>query len=613
MTLHQRNFGISGDNPPDEDDERPLRGRRGRIKKLAKSIAAYDHVPDDWDDYVDWAEGEVSFEDSEKNLKKQGYDFIEAYDYTNQDGSPLYQVRRYHFRNLPGVKTFRIWRKDADGNLVAGAGPARMPYRLLDLIRTRGQGPVLICEGEKDTDRAIRQGLRATCAQGSNWSDDVTDYIAGEDVIIIPDNDDKGMKNAQKAVRWIGKVAATVRVLELDGLRRRGDLSDWFNIEGHNAEKLLALAERVTPEPIPGRLNVVSPADWQDKPIPERDWVVRDFIPADTVGFIYGDGGTGKSLLGLMLAVATASSEPKPWLGLEVRQGRTLYMSCEDDADELHRRLGAVRIHAGLEFSDLDAIRVVDLVGQDAVLGERMKDGTIKPTELLRAVAKQVDRHEADLVIIDSLANVFAGDENDRGQARQFVSMLGRLAVRGRAVVILAHPSLSGINTGRGTSGSTGWGNSGRWRAYFEKLESKDGAEDQRLRTLSLAKSNYGPADLKITVRWEDGVYVPVDGGTVTAEASRIRAIYWFKALLRRLSDQGRDVSHSAGKNYAPSIFAGLPEATERRITSAEFKVAMEALFRLEQIKIDEHGPPSRRRSRLVLVSPEELPSQEPF
>ena len=51
-------------------------------------------------------------------------------------------------------------------------------------------------------------GLRATCAQGSIWTDSVTQFLAGEDVVILPDNDDAGRENAEKAEESLRKAGA---------------------------------------------------------------------------------------------------------------------------------------------------------------------------------------------------------------------------------------------------------------------------------------------------------------------------------------------------------------------------------------------------------------------
>lgn len=64
-----------------------------------------------------------------------------------------------------------------------------------------------------------------------------------------------------------------------------------------------------------------------------------------------GDGGSGKSLLAKQLAVSTVLG--KPWLGQDVRQGRAMFLSAEDDADELHRRFGGITEAEGASIAEL--------------------------------------------------------------------------------------------------------------------------------------------------------------------------------------------------------------------------------------------------------------------
>src|SRR5690606_36484148 len=101
------------------------------------------------------------------------------------------------------------------------------------------------------------------------------------------------------------------------------------------------------------------------------------------------------------------------------------------------------------------------------------------------------------------------GNENDRAQARQFIGMLHGLAIRHDcAVVLLAHPSLSGIQNGTGMSGSTGWHTSVRSRLYLERVYQGDDEpypDDPLLRTM---KANYGPTGAEIALTWRNGVFV---------------------------------------------------------------------------------------------------------
>src|SRR3990167_2588327 len=101
---------------------------------------------------------------------------------------------------------------------------------------------------------------------------------------------------------------------------------------------------------------------------PARDWMVEGCFLKGTVGLVAGDGGIGKSLL--MQQLATAAVLGRPWLGMALKPGRALYLGCEDDGDEIHRRQWSINESLGAEMADvLDAgLDLIPRVGCDNVL-----------------------------------------------------------------------------------------------------------------------------------------------------------------------------------------------------------------------------------------------------
>jgi len=96
-------------------------------------------------------------------------------------------------------------------------------------------------------------------------------------------------------------------------------------------------------------------------------------------------------------------------------------------------------------------------------------DGQPRHTALFHQLLEVAKAHGAQLIIIDTLADVFSGNENDRAQARAFAQQaLGLLARETRgAVMALAHPSRNGMNSGSGESGSTAWIGTFRSQLYL--------------------------------------------------------------------------------------------------------------------------------------------------
>ncbi|MDP2738294.1 MAG: ATPase, partial [Pseudorhodobacter sp.] len=162
------------------------------------------------------------------------------------------------------------------------------------------------------------------------------------------------------------------------------------------------------------------------------------------------------------------------------------------------------------------------------------------------------------------------------------------------AVMMLAHPSLSGLNSGSGTSGSTGWNNSVRSRLYLSRVI-QDGYEaNPDARMLSTMKSNYGRTGGEIAMRWQAGVFVTLaqptglDRMAIGAKAERV-----FCKLLREFTDQGRRVNSNGGPNYAPKLFAEHPDS--EGMTKRALKMAMEKLLAQKKVSIGKEGSPSRR------------------
>ena len=169
-------------------------------------------------------------------------------------------------------------------------------------------------------------------------------------------------------------------------------------------------------------------------------------------------------------------------------------------------------------------------------------------------------------------------------------------------VLLTSHPSLTGISSGTGLSGSTAWNASVRSRMYFKRaITAKDEEPDPDLRILEVMKANYGPAGETVHLRWKNGLFLPVTGMSSLDRMAREQKVDdLFLNLLDRSIDQGRNVSEKKTANtYAPSRFVGAPEAKAEHITKKEFTDAMERLFRAGKIHVASYGYASRRWTRI--------------
>lgn len=342
-----------------------------------------------------------------------------------------------------------------------------------------------------------------------------------------------------------------------------------------------------------GKLDAFSPAELQGKPIPEREWCVEELIPQASASFINADGGTGKTLLGLQLQSSAAFGTT--WIGKVVQAGPSLGVYCEDDPDELHRRIASIAEHHQRPLSDLGQMHVVSRVGQDNLLATFDRNQVGKPTPFFQQVSAYAVSIGARLVVLDSLHDLFGGDEISRTQARQFVGLLRNLAltIRG-AVVVNAHPSVAGMSSGTGSSGSTAWNNAVRSRLYLTRPTGEDADPDARvLRTM---KANYAAIGGEIDLTWKNGVFIPRTQDTSdpygTAEAV-------FMACLDKVAQEQRYVSAAPQSgNYAPKVFARMP--TARKLSKDKLRRAMDALFHEGRIRVGQHRKPNRHLVEII-------------
>jgi RecA-family ATPase len=347
-------------------------------------------------------------------------------------------------------------------------------------------------------------------------------------------------------------------------------------------------------------LAPINPAMLAGRPVPPRQWLVPEWVPMARATGLYGSGGEGKTRLAQQLA--TAGAIGAHWLGLSARRCNSLLVYCEDDFDEMHRRQEEINQHYGCGFANLGAMRWLPRLGGDNALMS-FDAGRALLSAFFNEVLRVALEHRAQLIVVDTLADVFSGNENDRGQARAFVqAALGYLARETQgAVIALAHPSRTGVNSGSGESGSTAWIGAFRSQLYLSSPKA-DGEEhpDPDARLLTRKKSNAARRDETIELRWHDGVFIRTGPPTRTLgsiERRNCEAV--FLDLLDKVNAEGQPVSsNTKSGNYVARLFARRPD--QDRFKRADFERAMQTLFVAGEIRNEPYGGKGDERFRIV-------------
>ena len=368
------------------------------------------------------------------------------------------------------------------------------------------------------------------------------------------------------------------------------DLGDYYSQADGTGEPAEPIAQAFT-----------TPLDWPDEPPPRTSWAVHNLIPRGDVSSLGGDGGSGKTQAALQLSTAMARGAPD-WLGYVLEPGPVVSLSAEEPKDEIRRRTARDGARHGFTRRDLKGLHFwfpSDFA--DCTFAIPGPGGVMNGTPLFRSIERAVIELRPSLVVLDNVAAVFAGNQNDRVMVRTFVNLFrGMARASGAAVLLLDHPSLSGMQSGTGRGGNMDWRNSVRSALHLRAADDKADA-DRGCRVLEHVKSNYAPLAAPLRLEWVDGV-LAIEGTAAPHQRAAQDALAdgKFLELLAQHIQLGIDVGQSEGRNYAPKVFSASPDGGG--FTSRGFATVMHRLLVTGRIEIEENGPPSKRRKRLVMA-----------
>jgi RecA-family ATPase len=355
-----------------------------------------------------------------------------------------------------------------------------------------------------------------------------------------------------------------------------------------------------------GRLAGFDPRTLAGLPVPVRRFIVTPWIPMRRATGLYGTGGIGKTTLMQMLCTSTALDPAKfpsaNWLGLPVLHCRSVLLFCEDDLDEMHARQAEINRVYGCTFDDLGDMLWVPRLGEDTTL-IAFEDGSARRTPAFYELLATIKAHRARLAVWDTLTDVFGGSEIERSQARRFVQEGPAYVAReiDGSVVCCAHPSLTGIKSGTGSSGSTGWDGAFRSRLYMSSPKEDDGeAPDTDERVLTRIKANWAKIGERIPMHWHEGVFIAdrLPGSIIGSIECRSAESVFLDMTDQTMAENQPISSNSRAGNYAPRLFARRPDREGFR--AKDFEAAMQRLFARGDIVNAPYGRKGDERTRIV-------------
>jgi putative DNA primase/helicase len=192
---------------------------------------------------------------------KLKWPILATYPYPDENNVLLFEVVR--FDTTDPAERFRQRQPDGKGDWIWNLkGVRRVLYRLPELIAAVKAGQrVLLTEGEKDANTAVKLGYAATTMPGGvgKWRPEYDEFFRGADVVVVSDNDEQlkdpktgklqhhadgepkfpGQDHANKVAKRLAKVAVRVRKIMFEVK----DLTQWAEAGG-TREQMDALIEQ---------------------------------------------------------------------------------------------------------------------------------------------------------------------------------------------------------------------------------------------------------------------------------------------------------------------------------------------------------------------------------
>lgn len=218
-------------------------------------------------------------------------------------------------------------------------------------------------------------------------------------------------------------------------------LADAAELAASLSHRIEELEKAIPKTQSPMRKRVAYNSDDAIQMIASQRWLIDQIIPVDAFGVIYGPSGAYKSFCAMDMSACIAAA--MNWHGHDVDEpGHVLYIGAEG-ASGLHLRKKAWEIRNQRQLTNLAILGMAVTINSDdhnALIG------------LCDELVEELDQ-PIRLIVIDTLARSFQGEENSATDMGDFVNACDHIReVTGATILVVHH---SGKDAEKGARGSS--------------------------------------------------------------------------------------------------------------------------------------------------------------
>lgn len=178
----------------------------------------------------------------------------------------------------------------------------------------------------------------------------------------------------------------------------------------------------------------------------KTEWLVEGLIRyTHRPALIIGQPGSGKGIIGSQLAENV--SYGTPFLGCSTLQMQSLYLSFEDDENDVAER--TTKRQSKVNPDNIQTAPYFCYVGDSDYEIFALNNAKLVKGKDYADFVNTITNNNIKLVIIDHLSRIFRGDENNRDAVNQFCKLLTQLCSDAACmIIVLAHTNKVGDYSG---------------------------------------------------------------------------------------------------------------------------------------------------------------------
>lgn len=196
------------------------------------------------------------------------------------------------------------------------------------------------------------------------------------------------------------------------------------------------------------------------------EFLIKDLWPKGESFLLSGEGGCGKSLFALNLALDLVAEGNTKFLEIfdVIGDNRVLFLQSENSKAMTKARIDIITKKYPVYCNYFNKIRFLGINGDIRISGDIVKDKMLK-----ELVYSQITAHEANVLIIDPLISFHSADENSNDKMRKVMDSITEVTDKHKiSIVVIHHETKDFIKAKK--AGGRGASAIGDWAAYSFNL-----------------------------------------------------------------------------------------------------------------------------------------------